>query len=151
MDDWLSGWPWTSLGCTLACKWGSLLHFLELLLGLLEWLEQWNMPLRWEVLKTFHQVWVCASFLCANKHVFLYLMNVMRVCLYVMTISYIRLGIHVLFAPVLGNMLMKISVSDHLMFQGCWGCNHLGSVLYKSFCHQGEEGIEYFWWPTHEC
>jgi hypothetical protein len=57
MDDSLPGWPWISLVCTLACKWGSLLDFLEFLLGLL---EQWSMPLRWEVLKTFHQVWVCA-------------------------------------------------------------------------------------------
>jgi hypothetical protein len=55
----LSGWPCTILVCTLACKWGSLLDFLLELLGLLEWLEQWSMSLRWEVLKTFHQVWVC--------------------------------------------------------------------------------------------
>jgi hypothetical protein len=60
VDDWLSGWPWTSLVCTVACKWGSLLDFLDFLLELLGWLEQWVMSQRWEVLKTFHQVWVCA-------------------------------------------------------------------------------------------
>jgi hypothetical protein len=53
---------------------------------------------------------MCLISLCKHIHVLLHLINVMRVCLYFYDHLIFQVCHTCVFAPVLGNMLMKIGI-----------------------------------------